>query len=529
VVAGHQRGASSGAVTAQAALEPTHVVAPDGAVVTWSWGAAGLTWSVANDRDDPLPVDRVQVHLRLDLPAGAEVHAFLHGWQSWSASGDAVVGEHVDPALDERAPGLLRAMHHADAAPPPAGEARSELVTAVTAGDASVCLGFDGGARHDGSFRLRADGSIVVEAFLGGAVLAPGEERALHDVAVVADLDAWAAWAGARSQARVAAPYQVGWCSWYQYFHDVTEADVRANLTAAGDWPFDVFQVDDGYQRAIGDWLLRAPSFPTRLEDLAADVAAAGFVPGLWLAPFLASPSSDVVARHPDWVVRRRSGRPMVGMVTPEWGGEQWVLDVTHPEVAAHLEELARTLVAMGWRYLKLDFTYAPSFDGAWHDPRLTPAERVRAGYDAVRRGAGDDTFLLGCGAPLGPCIGVVDGMRIGPDVAPRWEPAPSPVGYDATTPSTRNALHATEARAFQHRRLWLSDPDCLMLRTTGTDLTEAQVATWAAAVAESGGMAIVSDDLAVLDSDARRRLDEVITVGRAVDSARQNAVRATS
>jgi hypothetical protein len=56
---------------------------------------------------------------------------------------------------------------------------------------------------------------------------------------------------------------------------------------------------------------------------------------------------------------------------------------------------------------------------GVWRDRSLTPAQRVRAGYDAIRRGAGDDTFLLGCGAPQGACIGVVDGMRIGPDVAP--------------------------------------------------------------------------------------------------------------
>ena len=52
---------------------------------------------------------------------------------------------------------------------------------------------------------------------------------------------------------------------------------------------------------------------------------------------------------------------------------------------------------------------------------RRAPPISVRAGFEAVRRGAGDDTFLLGCGAPLGPTIGVVDGMRIGPDVAPWW------------------------------------------------------------------------------------------------------------
>ena len=61
------------------------------------------------------------------------------------------------------------------------------------------------------------------------------------------------------------------------------------------------------------------------------------------------------------------------------------VLDTTNPAVLDHLEQLARALVDMGWHYLKLDFTFAPSLAATdWHDPAQTPAERVRAG---LRRG----------------------------------------------------------------------------------------------------------------------------------------------
>jgi alpha-galactosidase len=310
----------------------------------------------------------------------------------------------------------------------------------------------------------------------------------------------------------------VGWCSWYHYFHDVTEADVRANLAAARDWPFDVFQLDDGYQTAIGDWRTTNEKFPSDLAALAADIDNAGLVAGLWLAPFLAAPASLIASAHPDWLLRRPSGRPAIGMVNPGWGGETWILDTTRPDVLEHLETLAADLVTMGWHYLKLDFTYAPSFDGDWYDKTLTPAQRVRRAYEAIRRGAGDRTFLLGCGAPLGPCVGVVDGMRIGPDVAPHWEPKEAWPGYADTVPAVANALRNTVARQFMHRRLWLNDPDCLMLRTADTELSAAQVREWAMAVADSGGMAIVSDDLAVLDRSSRELLDEVLTVGRAAD-----------
>jgi alpha-galactosidase len=210
-------------------------------------------------------------------------------------------------------------------------------------------------------------------------------------------------------------------------------------------------------------------------------------------------------------------------MHNEHWGGFVHALDTSHPEVQEHLESLARDLVAMGFTYLKLDFTYAPGFDGVWHDPSLSPAQRVRAGYDAIRRGAGDDTFILGCGAPQGACIGVVDGMRIGPDVAPWWHAKPElwPYpGYEGTIPATVNAWRNTLARAHQHRRLWVNDPDCLMLRGAETDLTEDQVWAWSVAVAASGGMAVISDDLSLLDSRSGDLLNEVVAVGRSVDDA---------
>jgi alpha-galactosidase len=77
-----------------------------------------------------------------------------------------------------------------------------------------------------------------------------------------------------------------------------------------------------------------------------------------------------------------------------------------------------------------------------------------------------------------------------------------------------------TLARSFLHRRLWANDPDCLMLRTRDTDLAPDAARAWAYAVAVSGGLALVSDDLALLDRDARALLDEVVAIGRSVDAA---------
>src|SRR5581483_100318 len=493
-----------------------------------------LSWAVANTGRRVAEVESVAAVFRV-VDVAAPVRMFRHGYQSWSASGWATAGDDEDPSRTQGAIPLVIDMHHADPARAAPGELRSELVTALVDGsnDPPIVVGFLGGSEHDGTFRLRrTEGRLELwaEAYLGGVELTRGDVRRLHTIEiwqVAADVTTmlgwWAAAAGDAGGARTGAPYQVGWCSWYHYFEHVREADLRANLALAGEWPFDVFQLDDGFQAEVGDWLATSDAFPSPLDDIAGAIAASGRTPGLWLAPFLVAPRAALAAAHPDRVATNDAGGPLSGMVNDHWGGVVHVLDTTQPAVLDHLEQVAASLVAAGFRYLKLDFTYAPGLSGRYADPTRTPAQRVRAGFDAIRRGAGDDVFILGCGAPLGATIGVVDGMRIGPDVAPWWDhPAGRwfPPGYRDTVPATANALAATKARQFLHRRLWLNDPDCLMLRTQQTELTVEQVHRWAQAVGDSGGMALVSDDLSLLGEDEHRLLDAVITRGRARDAA---------
>jgi len=505
--------------------------------------ATGFAWGFGSQASAAVRVRSVTLVFSVE-GAREPLRMLRHGWQSWSASGVATLGVDRDPAHAVGLP-LPRDLYHADpAVPATPEELRSEWVTVLadaTPDAAPLLVGFDAGTSHDGTLRLRrgAPGvALRAEAFLGDVVLAPGARRALHDVIVddrpdpgigaVERLEAWADRAGRRSGARVAGPRRTGWCSWYQYFHDVTEADLRANLARAADWPLELIQLDDGFQRTIGDWLDTNPRFPSGVGGVAAAIAAAGRVPGLWLAPFLVAPDSAVARDHPAWLARgAEADDPLVGMFNPPWGGGRdgwmWVLDTTNPEVLAHLAQVARALADMGFRHLKLDFAYAPALAGRFADPGRTPAERVRLGLDAIRRGAGEDVFLLGCGMPLAPAVGVVDGMRIGPDVAPWWALPPARAmvpGHGDCEPATRNAFRNTLVRAFMHRRLWLNDPDCVMLRQAHTALDATAARGWALTVGVSGGLLLLSDDLALLDDAARAIFDEADAIGRASDAA---------
>jgi alpha-galactosidase len=445
------------------------------------------------------------------------------------------LGRDVDSSRAPNALPLVHAAFHADPSVADTGELRSEQVGVLALQHRPyVCVGFTGGARHAGTVRARIVGDRVevrAEAWLGGALLRAGERRALHSVALDEGdepaelLEAWAARVGKEEEARVDAPFIVGWCSWYQYFEHVTERDVRANLALAGNFPFDVFQLDDGYQHEIGDWLATNERFPAGVDGIAAAISDTGCTPGIWIAPFLAAPASELTGTHPEWL----AGSPdadgfAIGMYNEPWGGVMALLDTTRPEVLDHLERTTFALVDAGYRYLKLDFTFAAAMPGRFADPTRTPAERVRAGFDAIRRGAGDETFIVGCGAPIGAVVGSVDAMRIGADVAPWWDlPAgrgEQLAGYEATVPSTHNAFVNTCTRSFMHRRLWSNDPDCVMLRTSGTDLAPDAAERWARTIGASGGLVLVSDDLALLGAQQAQLLDEVIAAGRASDAA---------
>jgi alpha-galactosidase len=356
---------------------------------------------------------------------------------------------------------------------------------------------------------------LVAWALLDAVPIPPGGERRIEPLWLAAgDPGAlygeyaarWAAESGAR--ATTAAPS--GWCSWYRYYASVTPAGVRANLALAAAHGLDVVQIDDGYQKAIGDWLATRPSWAEGTAAVAADVRAAGVRPGIWTAPFLAGEGSALVRRHPDWVAGRAMHNPVW------WGGWALALDTTNPAVLDHVTTTMAALGAQGFEYHKVDFLYAGAIAGR----SRTRAEALRAGLEAVRAGVGDDGFLLGCGAPFGPAVGVVDAMRVSPDVAPRWAPRPEQVwpGMDEAASCARNAIVTSLLRAPLHRRLWINDDDCLLLRPSHTELAPWQRELLAAMVAGAGGFTVVSDDLATYGPEEWGRLATVRSIAATTD-----------
>ena len=251
------------------------------------------------------------------------------------------------------------------------------------------------------------------------------------------------------------------WCSWYSFYARIDERRLTDVLDGLRGLPFDVFQIDDGWQQAIGDWQAN-DRFPSGLADLASRSRDHGLEPGLWIAPFLAHANSDLFASNRSMFARDGVGDPL--FAGRNWGGECYALDVTHPATQEFISDTISAAVAQGFTYLKLDFLYAAALPGRRHGD--VPREQAyRDAIELVRRAAGDDVYLLACGAPIIPSIGVFDGIRVGPDVAPWWDmPLVTEHLHDVTAPATRYAI------ATSLNRLWLrpaieTDPDVVYFR----------------------------------------------------------------
>jgi alpha-galactosidase len=307
--------------------------------------------------------------------------------------------------------------------------------------------------------------------------------------------------------ARVPATTPAGWCSWYYFFTGVTEDDIVRNLRFLErhrrELPITTVQIDDGYQADIGDWLTVNEKFPHGMAWLASQIKKAGYTPGIWLAPFLLAESSAAFAQHPDWVVRDEDGMP--ALAQHGWERRNCGIDGSHPDARAWLTQLFQEICdGWGYGYVKIDFLFGAAIAGRRHDANTTRVRAYRDALAAVRQGVGADRFILGCGALIAPSVGLVDGNRIGPDVAPFWrnlthderqQPRLRPRRPDDDL-SAEVAIRNTLQRSWMDRRLWANDPDCLLVRTDRTKLTLDETRTLATAIGLSAGVMFSSDDL---------------------------------
>jgi alpha-galactosidase len=264
-----------------------------------------------------------------------------------------------------------------------------------------------------------------------------------------------------------------GWCSWYEFFEKISEELIlnvieyyRKNREK---YPIEYIQVDDGYFTHRGDWTIPNTMFPHGMKFIADRIKKAGFKPGIWLSPFQISGGSSVFKEHPDWTIRDEKGHPIGRDFDSSMKYNYYGLDCTNPAVIEWLKSTFKTIAKdWGYEYVKIDFLFAATYDGMRYDKNATRAQALRRGLEAIREAVGERVMILGCLAPLGQAVGLVNSYRVSPDTATRWK---APWQFDCG-PALRDTMRNTILRYFMHNKFWLNDPDCVIARR-GKDRSE--------------------------------------------------------
>lgn len=265
-----------------------------------------------------------------------------------------------------------------------------------------------------------------------------------------------------------------GYTSWYYRYTNIDPTWLTANLTATTqqtDWK--IFQIDDGYQAAIGDWLTPKLGFPEGISPVLKAARNKGFVPGLWMAPFVASINSQLFRDHHDWFQKTNDGEPVLCGDFAHWGGKFYALDLELESVRSHLARIIKTMCQeWGVGFIKADFLYAAGRTAGGGLTRAARAARAHAWLFELC--CAENALLLSCGAILSSAIGLCHFCRIGADVGLSWSAA-NPEHNSREQVHTRASVENTITRYFLSQLAFGNDPDVFILRDRSCELSLAE------------------------------------------------------
>jgi alpha-galactosidase len=299
-----------------------------------------------------------------------------------------------------------------------------------------------------------------------------------------------------------------GWTSWYNYYTKIDEGIILDNLRAYSfrDIQIDFFQIDDGWQPAVGDWQKANGKFPQGMKFLADQIHRYGYKAGLWLAPLIVEKDSEIFVQHRHWLLTHDGERLVEAGYNPGWGGllngTYYVLDHDLPEVQAHLHRVFDTVLGeWGFDLVKLDFLFAA---GLLPHNGKSRGQRMYSAMQLLRECCGDK-LILGCGVPLAAAWGLVDYCRIGPDVGLNWDMRSAKLVNMRERISTYNAMGNAIARRHFSGRMFANDPDVFILRKHNNDLSPQQRHSLLLINQIFGDLLFTSDDIGAYDAETMR------------------------
>ena len=306
---------------------------------------------------------------------------------------------------------------------------------------------------------------------------------------------------------------KTGYTSWYNCYQNICEGQILLDLEGMNDLPVkpDIFQIDDGFETCVGDWLsVDEGKFPRGLAPIAKAIRDEGYQAGIWLAPFVCERNSVLAEAHPEWLQYKDSMPVFTGA---NWSGGL-ALDPYNEEVREYIRQCITHYKDMGFTLFKLDFLYAACMTSR---PDKTRGEIMDDAMAFLREVCGD-AQILACGVPLASAFGKVEYCRIGPDMSLSYNDKLFMRLFHNERPSTMHTQRNTLYRRQLDKRAFLNDPDVFLLRDDNTSLSAARKETLAVVNALYGSVLFGSDSFALYDEKKKEFFAELCRLQKAED-----------
>ena len=346
-------------------------------------------------------------------------------------------------------------------------------------------------------------GMIVLESDVEGKVLRPGDEFTLFDYMMSEDGKEYF-----DSFDPVSDEKLVGYTSWYNHYQNIDEEKLTSVIDNLDD-RFQLFQIDDGYETYVGDWLdVDSNKFSNGLEPIVDKIHQKGLKAGIWLAPFVAERESKLFKEHPDWIAQVENGDVI-------YAGSNWSdfcpLDLSNAEAVQYIRKVLEHYADMGFDFFKLDFLYAVNLARM---PEKTRCETSEYAYQLVRDCL-EDKLILGCGATLSNAFSRFDYVRVGADVSLLFDGWIGSALLHAERVSTRHSIQNTIYRSCLDGHMFLNDPDVFLLRDTNMKMSFRQRAALTTINALFGSLLMTSDNISEYDIPKMSILEQALDLFR--------------
>ena len=298
----------------------------------------------------------------------------------------------------------------------------------------------------------------------------------------------------------------LGYTSWYNYYQNINEEIILRDLEALDD-RFNLFQIDDGYETFVGDWLdIDKNKFPNGLGEIVDKIHKKGYKAGIWLAPFVAEEKSRLFKERKDLFKKDRFGNPI--KCGGNWSGF-YVLDILNPDVIKYITSVLNYYIDLGFDFFKLDFLYAISLP---EYSKYTRAMITNYGYSFLREVL-KNKLILGCGAYLFSSYKQFDYLRIGPDVSLKFDDVFFMKNAHRERISTRVTLKNTIFRNIFNSHLFLNDPDVFLLRDDNIWLSNKQKESLLMINSLFGSVLMTSDNIKNYDDNKKELLNKALNI----------------